>query len=74
MKVSLLRKWIDEHQPHGETKLAAAAEISPVWLSRLLNQGRTPGLDIAKRLATVVGVSLDELCREDEESPGPEAA
>jgi transcriptional regulator with XRE-family HTH domain len=73
MNTQLLEAWIRQHEPQGLTKLAAAAEISIGTVNKILKHGHAPGVDIARRIAKTIDVSLDELCGSDE-SPGPEAA
>lgn len=74
MNLDILKKWISAHEPQGATKLAAAAEVSPGTVYKIMNHGRSPGVEIAARLARVVGVSLDDLCRvgqtDEDEPPG----
>lgn len=44
-----------------QVQLAAAAGISQGYLSQLEQDEREPTLSIAARLASVLGISLDEL-------------
>jgi len=41
--------------------IAAAAKIAPSHLSQILNGRRQPGINIALRLASVLGVDVAEL-------------
>lgn len=72
MNVRLIEKWIAKNEPHGATKLAAAAEVSLGTVNKILKQEHSPGVDIAIRIAGVMDVTLDELC--SSESNGPKSA
>lgn len=62
MNVALIQDWIDRNQPNGSTKLAAAAGISPGTLYNIMNrEDYTPSLGVARALAEVLKVSLDDL-------------
>ena len=63
MNVTLLENWIAKHEPQGATKLSALAEINTGTLRKILvGITENPGIDVARKLAEVIGVSLDELC------------
>jgi DNA-binding XRE family transcriptional regulator len=64
MNTKFIRAWIDANQPNGATKLAAKVEISGRTLGKILNEGHSPNLEIAKKLARVLEVSLDDLVLE----------
>lgn len=61
MNTELIRKWIDINEPKGREKLAAGCEISISLVDKILRTGHEPGLDIVRRLAKTMDVSLDEL-------------
>jgi transcriptional regulator with XRE-family HTH domain len=65
MNIKLIREWIEKNEPQGIAKLAGKTEISVGTIHKILN-GHEPGLDIARRLANEIGVSLDELAASDE--------
>lgn len=50
-----------ETRGYTQVSLAAAAEISQGYLSQVERDEREPTLAIAARLATALGISLDEL-------------
>lgn len=62
MNVKLIKAWIENNDPQGMAKLSATAEISIGTVVKILKDGHQPGLEIARKLAKVIGVSLDELC------------
>lgn len=74
MNTALLEKWIAKNEPQGATKLAAGAEISPAALRKIrLGLTESPGVEVAKRLARVLGVSMDVLCGNDHKQKPPAA-
>ena len=68
MNTALIKKWIERNNPQGATKLAGRAEINTGTLNKILNHEHSPGVDIAKRMAEVIGVTLDQLCKWPEEA------
>ncbi len=73
MNVELIKSWIESHQPQGVTKLCGKCEISPGTLHKILREGHSPGVDIARKMANAIGVSLDEICTPDFEAPASKA-
>lgn len=60
-RVAVLEAWAIAHNPQGWTKLAAAAEISPGTLRKILKDDHKPSVEIALRVAQVVNKTVDEL-------------
>lgn len=63
MNLDAINQWISEHEPKGKEKLAAYAEISVAQVKKILRTGHEPGLDIAKRMAKAMNMSLDHLAK-----------
>lgn len=59
-----IQKWMIENKMTGEA-LAKLAEISPVTLSRILNEHFKPSYETAERLALVTGISMENLLKEE---------
>jgi len=65
MNIKLINGWIEAHEPQGKAKLAAQAEVSISTLVGILRDGHEPGVDIVRRIARVIGVSLDALAGQE---------
>jgi len=65
MNVTLIKNWIEKNNPNGKSRLAGMSNISTGTLHKILNCGHEPGLDIARRMAKAIGVSLDEIGNPD---------
>jgi len=65
MNTELINKWIESHQPQGKARLAVLAGISVGTLVCILRDGHEPGVDIVRRIARVIGVSLDALAGQE---------
>lgn len=72
MNRTLIRKWIENHAPKGREKLAANALISISTLDDVL-RGHKPSLEIAERIAGVLGVSLDVIASSPKDDAPPAA-
>lgn len=66
MNTKIIQDWITKHEPQGMSKLSAATELSVATFVKILREGRMPNLNSAKKIAAVIGVTLDELA---EDSP-----
>lgn len=64
MNKKLIETWIAKNDPQGATKLAASCEVSPATIARILN-GHVTSFPVAKKIAEVMKVSLDELGKDD---------
>lgn len=73
MNKKIIKNWMDNHHPAGIAKLAGQAEVSTQTIINILSHGREPRLQTLKRLAAIMGVSLDELCSGDDDND-PSAA
>ena len=59
-----VQQWIDEYLKRKEisqTELASRLAITDVTLSRLRTEGRLPKVNVLKRIAAEIGITLDEL-------------
>jgi transcriptional regulator with XRE-family HTH domain len=65
INTKLLKTWIDEHQPKGREKFAAGAEISVPLVDKIISSGHAPNLKIIKKIARLLGTSIDELVGSD---------
>lgn len=72
--MALIQKWIEQNEPKGREKLAAGSEISISLVDKIRRNGHEPGLDIVRRLAKTMGVSLNELGTETMQEDTPPAA
>ncbi len=68
MNFKIIRDWIDQNGPQGMEKLAVQAGISIATVIKVA-RGHVPRLEIIRKLAKAVGVTLDELLRVDSERP-----
>ena len=68
MNTELIKNWIEKNGPQGLNLLSGKSKVSAGTINKILNENHEPGLDIVKKLARVIGVSLDEIASEDEAS------
>lgn len=61
MNTALIETWISENGPLGAQKLATSADIHLNTLNNIRSHKSSPGVDVARRLADALGVSLDVL-------------
>lgn len=74
MNTRLIETWISQHEPKGLEKLAAGAEVSIGTLNKIRHRDHAPGVDIARRMAEFMGVTLDLLCAAEESAQAKETA
>jgi transcriptional regulator with XRE-family HTH domain len=61
MNSNLIKAWIKANRPNGRTKFAKAVKISVPLLDKIVHQGHSPNLKIARRIADFLNVTLDEI-------------
>lgn len=64
MNTQLIKNWV-EGQKKGKEKLAAGAEISLTLVNRIINRGHMPHYKTLKKIAQLIGTSIEELVGED---------
>ena len=65
MNKRIIENWIKAAGSQGAVKLSALAEVSPGTLHRILSKDHEPTLDVIRKLAAVLGVSITTLIGED---------
>lgn len=73
MNIKAMKDWAIKNNPQGMTKLAAKAEISVPLTYKIVNHGHVPHLEIIKKIAKAIGLSVGELIDIDNENPPPAA-
>jgi transcriptional regulator with XRE-family HTH domain len=58
-------KELMESKSITQAELAYVACVSQAWMSYIANGRRQPSLDVAKRIADKLGVTVDELLTEN---------
>ena len=68
MNRQLIEKWVQQHDPQGMAKLSGASEISEASIRRIIS-GKThsPGLEILRKIAAGMGVSISTLIGEEDQ-------
>lgn len=59
-------KELMESKSITQAELADVACVSKAWMSYIASGRRQPSLDVAKRIADKLGVTVDELLTENE--------
>lgn len=69
MNHRIIKEWIGKNEPQGVAKLAAKAEVSVGTIFKILKDGHEPGLDIVRKIAKAMDVTLAELISPEEDVP-----
>lgn len=60
MNLPIIESWLEANQPHAAEKLSVSLGVSMSTI-RTMRKGTAPTWDVMKRLAQVLGVTLDDL-------------